>query len=198
MNVEIGIIGGSKSFRVRFAMRVLQPVPTEGLRRLSQPQRFPVDRPLDKTIRSYLFHRIPHGQRNDRGPLGFSCLYDLLHHQFRHTGPDSVVNDDDVDPVIHNCQSLAHGVLALLPACDHMQHFCEAMSLDDVRAAIVQVRCGNREDNSVNDGGRLKNTKRMNNERKSSDGAKLLPYRAAHAEPKSCSRHEGDSANCLA
>ena len=79
---EIGIIGGSKSFRVRFAMRVLQPVPTEGLRRLSQPQRFPVDRPLDETIRSYLFHCIPHGQRNDRGALGFSCLHDLLHHQF--------------------------------------------------------------------------------------------------------------------
>jgi hypothetical protein len=38
----------------------------------------------------------------------------------------------------------------------------------------------------------------MNDEGKSSDGAKLLAHRAAHAEPQPCSRHKGDSANCLA
>jgi len=72
------------------------------------------------------------------------------------------------------------------------------MSLDDVRAAIVQIRRRNREDNFVNEGRRLKNTKGMDDEGEPSDRAKLLSDRAAHAEPEACSRHEGDGANCLA
>ena len=77
---EIGIIRGRKSFGVRFSMRVLQPVATERLGRLSQPQRLSIDRPLDKTIGSHLLHRIPHGQRDDCGPLGLGGLHDLLDH----------------------------------------------------------------------------------------------------------------------
>lgn len=162
---EIRIVRRMDTFGMGFPMGLLQPLSSECLRCLSQPERTAIDGSLDDMIRINLFDGVPHRKGNDGGSLFIGHCDDIVDHLPGEKRPDGIVYQHNFRLLRHVPERLSNRVLPFKSPRYHFPDLGEPMLFHKIIGAIVKVRRRNGEDNLVDGGCSLKDSQGMDDER---------------------------------